>query len=80
MRGIVQFLRSRGWKRYLGSWWYKPMPGWDCPIPGQEIYGTASAFAEERLRLVARDGESLPAKADAPHPEEAPINPGPFVA
>jgi hypothetical protein len=53
-----QFILSRGWKPYLGSWWYKPLPGWNGDIaPNQEIFGIARAFASEQFRV---DGEPPP--------------------
>lgn len=54
VRAIQRFLRSRGWRRWLGSWWYKPLPGWERhggPAQSQRLYGTGSAFEEERLRV-----------------------------
>jgi hypothetical protein len=48
---MAAFLLSRGWRRYLGSWWYRPLPGLDRLTPGQELFGTARAFALEKLRV-----------------------------
>ncbi len=54
--GIHAFLLSRGWRRWLGSWWYKPLPGWGGEVaPNQELFGVARAFAMERLRLVEEE-------------------------
>ncbi len=38
VKEIRRFLALRGWRRY-GSWWYKPLPQWDRPALGQEIFG-----------------------------------------
>lgn len=50
---IGQWLRQRGWKTYLGTWWFKPLPGWGGRIaPGQEIYGQSRAYEIERKTAV----------------------------
>jgi hypothetical protein len=47
IKQMHRFLKSRGWRRYLVSWWYKPLPGWRGPSFCQELFGTAAAFEME---------------------------------
>jgi hypothetical protein len=53
----AQFLLSRGWKRHLASWWFKPLPGWGgrLAVNGQQVFHASRAFEMERLRLRVPD-------------------------
>ncbi len=59
---LKKFLRRRGWKLYLRSWWCKPAAG--RTVCGQELHSLYSAFEAEPVRTHADDGRhDYPRKA-----------------
>lgn len=79
---IREFLRSRGWRRYLGGpLWFKQLPGWPegRPAFNQELHCLMTAFSKERLHLLV-DGELYPCPPKAVVKKEPAPPPGPEAA
>lgn len=52
-RGVLEFesrkdfLIRNGWRKHLGSWWYKQLPEWGDRIAGnQQVFSLGSAYEE----------------------------------
>lgn len=65
---MQRFLRERGWKKHMGTWWYKPLPESDGALwPNQRIFCTRSAVEAEQ-------GETRLFNADeSPHTYSEPL-------